>query len=122
MDFTHSTIRDELLKAFVEQLETATSGVVALDHAHRVVSWNATEVALSGLSAARVIGRHFFTEVAPGTNNFMVAQRFESEPSLDATIDYVFTLAMRPTAVKLRMLRRRGADRQCLLVQRTTRE
>lgn len=93
-------------------------GVIALDADHRVTSYNAAESALSGLSPDRVIGRHFFSEVAPCTNNYMVAQRFETEDTLDDTIDYVFTLRMRPTPVRLRLLRRPEAVRQYLLVER----
>ena len=41
-------------------------------------------------------------------NNFLVAQRFEDgaapATSLDAAIDYVFTLRMRPSKVSLRLL------------------
>jgi hypothetical protein len=41
-------------------------------------------------------------------NNFMVAQRFEdaanAATSLDATIDYVLTLRMRPVKVKMRLI------------------
>ena len=41
-------------------------------------------------------------------NNFMVAQRFEdaatNQATLDDTIDYVLTLRMRPTKVRLRLL------------------
>lgn len=93
-------------------------GVLGLDAKHRVTTYNAFESKLSGLSPERVIGRHVFSEVAPCTNNFMVAQRFENEESLDATIDYVFTLRMRPTPVRLRMLRQPDGAQQFLLVER----
>ena len=47
-----------------------------------------------------------------------MAQRFESETPLDATIDYVFTLKMRPTKVKLRLLKSPATRRHYLLVLR----
>ena len=81
-------------------------------------AYNTCEARAAGLSAARVLGQNFFTAVAPCTNNFMVAQRFTDEPELDATIDYVFTLKMRPTKVKLRMLAAPSSRRQYLLVRR----
>ncbi len=49
----------------------------------------------------------------------MVAHRFEGEPTLDAIIDYVFTLKMRPTKVKLRLLAAPSARRRYLLVKRS---
>jgi len=47
----------------------------------------------------------------------MVAQRFENEPALDAVIDYVFTLRMKTTSVKLRLLKQPERRRMYLLVQ-----
>lgn len=118
MIFDDADVYDALLAASESDLDELDFGVIALDHDHRVVGYNSTESAAAGLSPERVIGRLFFSEVAPCTNNFMVAERFEAEDLLDATIDYVFTLRMRPTPVRLRMLRRPGADRRFLLVQR----
>jgi len=48
----------------------------------------------------------------------MVAERFISERELDATLDYVFTLRMKPTPVKLRLLKSASADHMYLLVKR----
>ena len=98
-------------------LDALPFGVVAMDHAGTVRFYNATESHAAGLRSERVVGRHFFTEVAPCTNNFMVASRFQAEAELDATIDYVFTLRMRPTPVRLRMLKSHGCPHMYLLVQ-----
>ncbi len=117
MNFDDIDLYDRLLSLPDAQLEDTTFGVVAMDADHRVVMYNRTESTLSGLSPERVIGRHFFSEVAPCTNNFMVAQRFETESELDATIDYVFTLRMKPTPVRLRLLARPDAPRRFLIVQ-----
>ena len=58
--------------------------------------------------ASRVVGQPLFTVVAPCMNNYLVAQRFEDAAAtgtvLDATIDYVLTLRMRPMKVHLRLL------------------
>lgn len=99
-------------------IDAAPFGIVAMDTSGVVTAYNRYESALSGLSAARVLGQHFFSAVAPCTNNFLVAQRFESESVLDAEIDYVFTLKMRPTKVKLRLLKGAGGSRMYLLVAR----
>lgn len=119
MRFDDELLYDELLTAPDEALDDADFGVIALDDDHRVVFYNRIESALSGLTPERVVGRLFFSEVAPCTNNFMVAYRFETEEQLDATIDYVFTLRMTPTPVRLRLLRRPAAPLQYLLVQRS---
>ncbi len=99
------------------QLDACPFGVIAMDAAGTVVAYNAYEARRAGLAAERVMGRHFFSEVAPCTNNYLVATRFEEEPALDATIPYVFTLRMRPTPVELRLLKQPGAARMYLLVR-----
>jgi photoactive yellow protein len=119
MRFDDERAYDELLTTADAILDDEDFGVIAMDTDHRVVFYNRAESALSGLTPERVVGRHFFSEVAPCTNNFMVAYRFETEEQLDSTIDYVFTLRMTPTPVRLRLLRRPDANRRFLLVQRS---
>ena len=98
-------------------LDEIPFGVVAMTIDGIVTGYNTAESCLSGLSPAKVIGRHFFSAVAPCTNNFMVAYRFETEPGLDAVIDYVFTLKMQPKKVRLRLLKQPGRRRMYLAVQ-----
>jgi photoactive yellow protein len=100
------------------ELDVLPFGVIGMNPQGNVVVYNSAEAALSGLTPARVIGRHFFTAVAPCTNNTLVAHPFEAEAVLDRTLDYVFTLRMAPTAVQLRMLKQPGAARMYLLVRR----
>jgi len=117
VEFGDVDLFDQLMASSDAQLQDTPFGVVAMDADHRVVIYNRAESTLSGLSPQRVVGRHFFSEVAPCTNNFLVAHRFETESDLDATIDYVFTLRMKPTPVRLRLLTRPEAARRFLLVQ-----
>jgi len=119
MNFSDADLLEQLEASDAAQLEAANFGIIAMDAEGVVRAYNVYESKLSGLSVGRVIGNHFFTAVAPCTNNFMVAQRFEAEATLDATIDYVFTLKMRPTPVKLRLLKAVGSRWQYLLVSRS---
>ncbi len=93
-------------------------GVIGIDRLGIAQVYNATEARLAGLSASAVIGVPFFEVVAQCMNNFMVAQCFEDEVDLDTTIDYVLTLRMRPTPVRLRMLQERGTAVRYIFVQR----
>jgi photoactive yellow protein len=104
--------------ASTEELDGLAFGVVGMTADGTVTLYNKAEAAVAGLTPARIIGRHFFSSVAPCTNNFMIAQRFETEAEIDATIDYVFTLRMKPTPVRLRLLKVAGAQRMYLLVER----
>lgn len=101
-------------------LDACPFGVIGFDAGCTVVQYNAYESRRAGISRDRVVGRHFFTEVAPCTNNYLVATRYEEEATLDDVIPYVFTLRMRPTPVDLRLLKRAGAERMYLLVRPRT--
>ncbi len=97
-------------------------GVIGFDAQTVVCQYTKFESDAAGLGMARVMGQPLFTVVAPCMNNFMVAQRFEdaldSGEALDATIDYVLTLRMRPVKVALRLLAAPGAAVRYVLVQR----
>ena len=93
-------------------------GVVGFGPDTVVQTYNATEARMSGLDPATVIGAPFFDAVAQCMNNFMVAQRFDDEPVLDAIVPYVLTLRMRPTKVRLRLLARPDAPRRYILIER----
>jgi photoactive yellow protein len=104
------------------QLDQLDFGVIGFDADTIVRVYNATESQAAGLSPQRVLGQPLFTNVAPCMNNFMVAQRFEDAADqgveLDATIDYVLTLRMRPVKVSLRLLAAPGSPMRYVLVAR----
>jgi photoactive yellow protein len=101
-----------------EQFDALPYGVVGLAATGEVEIYNATESRLAGLPASSVLGNDFFLNTAQCMNNFMVAQRFTDEPELDASLDYVLTFRMRPTPVRLRLLKSASASRRYLLIQR----
>jgi photoactive yellow protein len=105
-------------------LDALEFGVIGVDAEGLVRRYNKYESQLAGLSSARVLGTSLFTTVAPCMNNFLVAQRFEdaiaAQTSLDAMLDYVFTLRMRPAKVKLRLLVQPKAPLYYILVKRRT--
>ena len=97
------------------ELDALSYGVVEMDRHHTVLRYNAAESRHAGLPPSRVVGRNFFREVAPCCDNEHVAQRYESV-ELDATIDYTFSLRMKPVPVKLRMLKSAASPHLFLLV------
>ena len=101
-----------------DRLDTLPFGVVGLSPGSMVEVYNATESKLAGLPQDSVLGTHYFAVTAQCMNNFMVAQRLDDEAEIDATIDYVLTLRMRPTPVRLRLLKAAGVERRFILIQR----
>jgi photoactive yellow protein len=122
LDFDQVDILDHLQTADAAELDELDFGVIGIDDEKLVQRYNVYEARLAGLSPHRVLGQPLFTAVAPCMNNFMVAQRFEDAAAegslLDAKLDYVFTLRMRPVKVRLRLLALPGAPLRFVLVSR----
>ncbi len=116
--FTDPNLFDWLEAATDAACDTVPFGIVGMAPDGTVTRYNTAEGVLSGLTPARVIGRQFFTSVAPCTNNFMVAHRFEAETEMDAVLDYVFTFRIAPLKVRLRLLKRPDAGAMYLLVEK----
>jgi photoactive yellow protein len=103
-------------------LDALDFGVIGFDHEHRVLRYNSFESQAAGLRPERVLDQDLFTVVAPCMNNFLVAQRFvdarDAGEPLDDIINYVLTLRMRPTKVKLRLVSAPWAALSYVLVHR----
>ena len=91
-------------------------GLIVMDRAGDVVAYNAFEASRAGLNPENVVGRNFFLSVGPCTNNYLIAQRYLDEPDLDDFLDFVFTLRMKPTPVRLRLMACRDSERQYLAI------
>ena len=122
VSFSDVALHAELDGCSNDELDALDFGVIGFDEAGNVQRYNSFESKAAGLSIQRVVGQHLFTMVAPCMNNFMVAQRFEdalaNRSTLDATVDYVLTLRMRPVKVKLRLLAGTVGFSRYVLVQR----
>ncbi len=109
MDFHDPDILVCLERARDEDLDALPFGVIAVRRADGTVArYNVWEAHLANLNRSWVLGRDFFNEIGLCMNNVMVAQRFRDLPDLDETLDYVLTVRMKPTRVRLRLLQ--GAD------------
>lgn len=106
LEFDATDLFDALNAASATELDELPFGVVRMNAALEVVAYNRAEAALSGLDPAWVLGRRFFTEVAPCTNNQLVADKFQRGRDLDDRLEYVLSFHMRPIRVELRLLRR----------------
>lgn len=120
--FDDAQLLPALTSASDGDLDLLEFGVIGFDADGVVRVYNAYESECAGLSPDRVKNHPLFTVVAPCMNNYLVAQRFEdaaaSAQPLDATIDYVLTLRMRPVKVKLRLLAGAGSELRYVLVLR----
>ena len=98
---------------FIQRLETIKHmsprdldglpfGVIKLDRDGVVVAYNESEARLARRRPEEVIGKNFFTEVAPCTNVKEFAERFRegvARGSVRRTFPFVFTFPSRPVNV-----------------------
>jgi photoactive yellow protein len=122
LSFSAPDLHTSLAQLSTDDLDRLDFGIIGFDDETNVCQYNRTESEAAGLTPSRVLGQPLFTNVAPCMNNFMVAQRFEDaqddDTVLDATIDYVLTLRMRPVKVALRLLAAPDHAIRYVLVQR----
>lgn len=102
-------------------LDDLPFGLIVMARDGTVTAYNAFESRRAGISPERVLGRSFFLDVGPCTNNYLVAQRYDdavtADEYLDEQLDFVFTFRMRPTPVRLRLLASPGSPRQYLAIR-----
>jgi len=86
------------------ELDTLPFGAIRLDRDGKVLSYNAAEAKLTGRDPKRVIGRNFFTDVAPCTNVQAFAGRFRegvAKKKMHAIFPYRFDFEMAPRDVSI---------------------
>ncbi|MEZ5379370.1 MAG: hypothetical protein R2733_22915 [Acidimicrobiales bacterium] len=115
---TDPDLLEQLESMSPEAIDELPFGVIGFDADEMVRVYNTHESETAGLDPSRVLGSHLFVEVAPCTNNYLVAERFRECDDLDEELDYVFTLRMRPTPVRLRLLAKAGANLRYMVVVR----
>ena len=84
------------------ELDRLPCGAIRLDRDGKILSYNRTEAELSGRRKESVLGKSFFTEVAPCTNVQEFAGRFREgveRGSLHMVFPYVFDYQMDPRNV-----------------------
>ena len=103
----------ELSAMTLDELDALPYGAIKLDREGRVLGYNAAEAELTGREPARVVGRNFFTEVAPCTQVREFHGRFAElveHGAVNREFDFTFTLSP-PVEVRITMLyeQREGA-------------
>lgn len=108
LHFEDDELGEKLRHATDEQLDGAPFGVIKVDDEGEVEFFNQYESDLSGMDPDDVVGRNFFTQVAPCTNNRLFRGRFKKgvrRGELDETFTYTYTYKMRPTLVDVHLYR-----------------
>jgi photoactive yellow protein len=122
LSFDQSRLFDGLAALDAQGLNAVNFGVIGFDGEALVQRYNSWESRAAGLELRQVMGLHLFDVVAQCMNNYLVAQRFEDSAAagteLDETLDFVLTLRMRPSRVKLRLLAAPGHTLRYVCIER----
>lgn len=106
--FGRLDVENVLAKMDDAQLNKLAFGAVELDAGGRILKYNAVEGAITGRDPQAMIGKNFFTEVAPCTNRPEFKGVFDAGVrgnNLNTLFEYVFDHQMKPTKVKIHMKR-----------------
>ncbi|MEM1182973.1 MAG: PAS domain-containing protein [Acidobacteriota bacterium] len=102
-DWHRTEAVDELSE---DEFDDLPFGAIRLDAGGVVTHYNGAEAKISGRQKGDVIGRNFFTEVAPCTDVQSFAGRFREgveREDLNHVFPYTFDVEMRPTEVWIRL-------------------
>jgi photoactive yellow protein len=87
-----------------QELNDLPFGAIRLDKSGKVLSYNSAEAKLTGRDPKKVIGRNFFTDVAPCTNVQAFAGRFRegvARGDMHVIFPYRFDFEMAPRDVSV---------------------
>ena len=117
---TTSEIR-EFGKMSQAQLDSLAFGVIQVDDEGIVKSYNKYESELGNTPIPEALGKNFFTQVAPCTNNRLIYGKFKdgiAANQLDLEVGYVFTYKIKPVNVTVQMYRDNLSKTNWILVKR----
>ncbi len=95
------------------ELNALDFGVVRVDNQGKILFYNRYESDLAGISPAEATGKNFFYDVAPCTNNRLFLGSFQQgvrDAALHILFFYTFTYRMKPTYVKVVLLKTKPDD------------
>lgn len=96
-------------------------GAIKLDSNGNILSYNQAEGDITGRDPKEVIGKNFFTDVAPCTNQPEFFGKFKQgiqQDKLNTMFEYVFDYKMKPTKVKVHMMKAQVGEGYYIFVKR----
>ncbi len=121
IEFGKADIENAVSKLSGKDIDGLAFGAIQLDAAGRIIQYNAAEGAITGRDPKAVIGKGFFTEVAPCTNTPRFKGEFDKgvkAGNLNTMIEYTFDYNMKPTKVKVHMKKALVGDSYWVFVKR----
>jgi photoactive yellow protein len=108
MSFVSDDVLQRIDNFTAQEADELSFGIVRVTDQGIIELYNKYESEISKLPASEVLGKNFFTTVAPCTNNRLFKGKFDAGvngDSLDVEFLYTFTYRLRPTNVAVRLYR-----------------
>jgi photoactive yellow protein len=121
LSFDADGIGERLRHADEDELNEAPFGIIRLADDGTVEFYNRYESELSGVDPSDALGKNFFTQLAPCSNNQLFQGHFQDgveSGELDERFTYTFTYKMRPTLVDVRLYRDEAGQNWILIHKR----
>lgn len=113
LKFESNDIENRLSKLNDSEIENLAFGAIMLDAKGKILKYNKAEGEITGRNPSEVLGKNFFTEVAPCTNSRQFYGKFKegvASGNLSTMFEYTFDYKMKPTKVKVHMKKALGND------------
>jgi len=121
VSFGATDIANTLASLSDKDIDKLAFGAVKLDPTGKVVTYNAAEGAITGRDPKDVIGKNFFTEVAPCTDSDGFRGKFQAgvkAGSLNELFEWTFNYKMNPTRVQIHMKKAAAGNDYWVFVKR----
>jgi photoactive yellow protein len=120
--FVPASVLESLGSLTAAQADALPFGVVKLDSKGIIQLYNRYNYEnFANFGGKSVIGRNYFTEVAPCANNFIFSGRFMRGAEmgmLDQVFDYVFTYKIEPTRVRVHLYHHKASGTNWIFVRK----
>ena len=121
LKFGSNDIENKLASMDNGQLDDVAFGAIQLDGNGKIIQYNAAEGDITGRDPSAVVGKNFFTDVAPCTNSKEFKGKFDEgvkNGDLNTMFEYTFDYEMQPTKVKVHMKKALSGDSYWVFVKR----
>lgn len=121
VSFGATDIENVLARMNSKELDKLAFGAIQVDKTGKILYYNVMESEITGRKPEEVIGKNFFTEVAPCTRRpefYGAFVKGVANNDLGVIFEYVFDYNMKPTKVKVHMKKALIGDTYWILVKR----
>ncbi|MFY8105830.1 MAG: photoactive yellow protein [Elstera sp.] len=121
LEFDKDDLQNSIAKLSDSEINNLAFGAIELDRTGKVLRYNAMEGQITGRDPKDMIGKNFFTDVAPCTNTPEFKGKFDAgvaKGDLSVMFEYMFDYMMKPTRVKVHMKKSIIGDSYWVFVKR----